>query len=92
MKNLAAILHRKQLAYKQTFFNGNGDLHNNAHIVLKDLRRVSGIDKGGIVISPVTRTVDPLATSYRAGQRDLYLRIVKYLGLDGSAIEGESDE
>jgi hypothetical protein len=34
--------------------------------------------------------VDPYATHYRAGQRDTYLRIVKYLGLDESDFKEES--
>ena len=91
-KNILEIIHRKRAAYTQTFLDAKGQPHANAEIVLKDLRRVAGIDKGGIVVSPITRTVDPLATAYRAGQRDIYLRVVKFLGLDGSAIEEQSDE
>ena len=87
-----AKLDRKRVAYSQTFFDASGKLHPNAAIVLKDLRRASGIDKGGIVISPISRMVDPHATAYRAGQRDIYLRIVKFLDLDGSALEGDDDE
>jgi hypothetical protein len=92
IRNILEIIHRKRAAYIQTFLDATGKPHQNAEIVLKDLRRVAGIDKGGIVISPVTRTVDPLATAYRAGQRDVYLRVVKFLALDGAAAEEQSDE
>lgn len=84
------VIHRKRLAYVQTFLV-NGRPHPNADIVLKDLRRASGIDRGGLVISPISRTVDPYATAYRAGQRDIYLRVMKYLNLDGSQEEPEHD-
>jgi hypothetical protein len=47
--------------------------------VLADLRRFCGITKGGIVVSPVSRTVDPYATIYRAALRDVYLRIAGFL-------------
>ncbi|HQQ71499.1 MAG TPA: hypothetical protein PLL92_14470 [Alicycliphilus sp.] len=85
-------LQRKRVAYSQTFRDGKGELHPNARIVLKDLRRAAGIDKGGIVISPISRMVDPHATAYRAGQRDLYLRVVKMLGLDEAITEDDIDE
>jgi hypothetical protein len=85
-------IYRKRLAYAQTFLDATGKTHPNADVVLADLRKVARMDRGGIVVSPVTRTVDPLATAYLAGQRDVYLRIVKFLGLDGAPIEGEGNE
>ena len=91
-KNILALIHRKRAAYTQTFLDAKGQPHRNADIILKDLRNVAGIDKGGIVVSPISRTVDPMATAYRAGQRDMYLRIMKFLGLDGPAIEEQSDD
>lgn len=85
-------LDRRRVAYSQLFFDANGKLSPNGQTVLADLRKAAGIDKGGIVISPVSRMTDPYATAYRAGQRDLYLRIVKYLGLDGAVIQENDDE
>lgn len=77
-------LQRKRLAYQRTFLDGSSNkLLPYADEVLADLRRVSAIDRGGLVISHVSQMVDPLATAYRAGQRDLFLRIVKFLELDG---------
>ena len=85
-------LHRKKLAYQRTFLNGEGSLHLEAVRVMADLKRFCGISRGGIVVSPVTRTVDPYATAYRAGQRDTYLRIAKFLGLDETDIEEEVND
>jgi|JI10StandDraft_1071094.scaffolds.fasta_scaffold00943_28 hypothetical protein len=65
----------------------NGKLHPNAETVLADLKRFCGINRGGIVVSPVTRTVDPYATAYRAGMRDVYLRVAKFLDLQETDIE-----
>lgn len=81
-------LRRKQLAYQGIFLDGNNRLNPAAQIVLADLKRVAGINKGGIVISPVSRMVDSHATAYRAGQRDMWLRIMKMIGLD----EGDNVE
>ena len=92
LENIRRLIDRKKLAYRQTFLDANGNTHGNADIVLKDLRRVCGIDKGGIVVSPITRVVDSHATAYRAGQRDTHLRIMKFLGLVGPATEDEHNE
>lgn len=72
---------RKRLAYQRTFCGDGSKPHLEAERVLADLRRFCGIDRGGIVVSPVSRMVDSHATTYRAGQRDVYLRIVKMLSL-----------
>lgn len=75
-------IHRKRLAYIRTFCGDGAEPYPDADIVLKDLKRFCGINKGGIVVSPVNRQVDPFASVYRAGQRDVYLRIAKFLGID----------
>lgn len=86
MNKLFAILHRKRLAYLHTFCTADGKLHVEGQRVMADLKRFCGVNKGGIVISPISRTVDPYATAYRAGQRDTYLRISKFLNLDESEL------
>lgn len=79
-------MNQRRLAYVRTFCGDGAKPHPEAEKVLADLRRFCGIDRGGIVVSPVSRMVDPHATAYRAGQRDVYLRIIKFLGLS-EAIE-----
>lgn len=75
-------LHRKRLAYVRTFCDDQGHVHPEAVRVLADLRRLCRMDDGGLVISPVARTVDAHATMYRAGLRDVYLRITRMLNYD----------
>lgn len=69
-------------AYRLTFNGGLHKPHPPGQRVLEDLRRVARIDQGGLVVSPVTRVVDSHASIYRAGMQDMYLRIVKFIGLD----------
>lgn len=83
-------IQRKRTAYQHTFLV-DGKPHPNAHTVLADLKKYCGADREGLVVSPVTRTADPIATAYRAGRRDVYLRICKYLSLDGLDIEDNDD-
>jgi hypothetical protein len=75
--------------YLLTFVGHDGRPNPVADEVLADLRRFCGVHKGGIVISPVTRTADPIATAYRAGQRDVFLRIAGFIGLDIAQPEKE---
>jgi hypothetical protein len=72
----------RRLAYQRTFCGDGTTPHLSGERVLADLRRFAHIDSGGIVVSPVTRTTDPYATCYRAGLRDMYLRIAAHLGID----------
>jgi hypothetical protein len=83
------LLHRKRLAYQRTFLAADGSPGPESDVVLRDLKRFCGINRGGLVVSPISRMTDSHATAYRAGQRDVYLRIVKYLGLDETALEDE---
>jgi hypothetical protein len=83
-------LKRKRLAYLRTLCDEGGKPHQEATIMLRDLKRFCGINKGGIVVSPVTRNVDSHATVYRAGMRDVYLRIAGMINLDETDISENS--
>lgn len=84
-------LKRKRLSYLRTLCDEQGHPHPEAAIMLRDLKRFCGINKGGIVVSPVTRIVDSHATVYRAGMRDVYLRIAQMINLDETDL-GDSDD
>lgn len=85
--NFREYLDRRRLAYQHLFFGATGGVTADAELVLADLRRFCGINKGGIVKNRLTGAVDPYATAYRAGQRDVFLRIAGYLGLDEAQME-----
>lgn len=92
MLTLPERFQRKKVAYQRVFLGDDKRLTLSGSRVLADLKRLCGIDRGGIVVSPITRTVDPYATAYRAGQRDVYLRIVKFLGLEEADVEEPDNE
>lgn len=84
-------LQRRRRAYVNTLcFEGKP--HPEAAVMLADLKRFCGINKGGIVVSPISRTVDSHATVYRAGMRDVYLRIAKMIDLDETELREDSDD
>jgi hypothetical protein len=83
---------RKVLAYQRTF-NGDGKTpHLDGQIILEDLRKFAHIDGGGIVVSPTQQMTDPFATCYRAGLRDMYLRVARMLGLDEADVFDTTEE
>jgi hypothetical protein len=91
LRDAWASIFAKRDAYRFTFKGPDGLVHRQGQEVLDDLRKFSGVDKPGIVVSPVTRVTDPYATAYRAGQRDVYARILKLLNLEDHA-DGRTDD
>lgn len=91
MIDFRALIQRKRMAYVHTFCGDDGRPHPEAQRVLADLRRFCGINRGGIVVSPVSRVTDPYATIYRAAMRDVYLRIVGYIDIDETNSVEEHD-
>lgn len=85
-----ALLRTKQ-AYENTFFGERTEPHPEASRVLADLRKFCGILKGGLIVSPKSGMTDPYATAYRAGQRDVYLRIATFLHLDDKSLFQEPE-
>lgn len=78
-------LARKRQAYRRALCGDGKTPHLDGQIILEDLRKLAKIDGGGIVVSPTQQMTDPFATCYRAGLRDMYLRVAQMLGL------GEAD-
>lgn len=74
-------LFKTSVAYRQCFLNDKGELTPAARIVMADLERFAGVMNGPTVVSPVTRTVDPLATQQRVGRADMLYRAWKMLRL-----------
>lgn len=92
LQRLRERLYRKRAAYRDLFLRGETRPTPAAAVVLADLRKFCGFARGGLVVSPVTRTTDPYATAYRNGMRDVYIRILMMTGLEAADVEGESDE
>lgn len=81
-RELNEIRNRKA-AYARTFMGDDGmNPGVDQAIVLTDLRRFCHADRPTIKISPLTGTVDPIATAVAEGQRQVWLRIMEHLKAD----------
>jgi hypothetical protein len=70
---------RKKQAYRRTFMDANGDLSPEAIVVLDDLRKFCRATGSTAVVSPVSKTIDPLAMAMAEGRREVWNRIQAHL-------------
>lgn len=77
------FLYRKR-DYQSLFLTPNGTPTAAGERVLKDLARFCRANQSTAVVSPVTRSVDPVASALAEGRREVYLRITRHLYLDES--------
>lgn len=77
-KLIARILGRKQ-AYRRTFMAEDGKLGRDAEIVLADLRRFCRASTSTVVVSPVSKQIDPIAMAMAEGRREVWNRIMAHL-------------
>lgn len=88
---LTERINRKRRAYCELFLR-DGKPSPAGAVVLADLKRFCRFNRGGLVVSPVSRMTDPYATAYQNGLRDAYTRILLMTGLDGGEIQDDSGE
>jgi hypothetical protein len=72
-------------AYKACFCDTQGNLTPAGVRVLRDLNHQGYMSRTTVKVSPVTRTVDPVASALAEGRRDLVRRIWAYIELDPTA-------
>lgn len=70
---------RRKLAYRRMFFDASNNLHRDAEVVLADLRRFCRATASTAIISPVTKSVDPIAMAMAEGRREVWNRLMAHL-------------
>lgn len=76
---LRRILARRE-SYRRVFQLQDGKPGNlDAEAVLADLARFCNATEPTTRVSPVSRTIDPLAMAQAEGRREVFLRINKFL-------------
>lgn len=80
-KLIDRILRRKQ-SYRRTFMSEDGKIGRDAEIVLSDLRRFCRASTSTVVVSPVSKSIDPIAMAMAEGRREVWNRIMAHLYVD----------
>jgi hypothetical protein len=80
-KAVRRILNRKH-AYRSVFLDADGNVNRNAEIVLADLRKFCRATSTTVMVSPVSKSIDPLAMAMAEGRREVWLRLIAHLHID----------
>lgn len=66
--------------------DAEGRLTRDGEIVLTDLRRFCRATASTAIISPVSKTIDPLAMAMAEGRREVWNRIIAHLYIDEKTV------
>lgn len=69
-------------AYKACFCGPDGKLTPEGERVLRDLGKFSTFNGSPVRVSPITRTIDPLASMVSAGRAEVVRRVWGLIDLD----------
>ena len=79
-------LFRRRTAYRQLFLLDNGSPNPNAARVLADLKRFCKAQTSTVYVSPISKTIDPLAMAMAEGRREVWNRIQSHLQISDQEI------
>ena len=91
MKDLLAKLRRRKYAYRRLFLGEDG-LNADGQVVLADLAKFCRANSSTAIVSPVSRSVDPIAMAMAEGRREVWLRIAAHLHIDDRVIFNLNEE
>lgn len=83
--NLTSTVRRmlnRKASYRRTFMDASGNVGRDAEIVLADLRRFCRATSSTVMVSPISKTIDPIAMAMAEGRREVWLRIMAHLHID----------
>lgn len=91
MKNLLQKIQKRRYAYRRLFLGENG-LSADGQIVLADLAKFCRATSSTAMISPVSRSVDPIAMAMAEGRREVWLRLMAHLHVDERTVFNLNEE
>lgn len=80
-KAVRRIINRKT-SYRRIFQDASGALSPDGEIVLADLRRFCRATSTTVMVSPISKQIDPIAMAMAEGRREVWLRIMAHLHID----------
>ncbi len=86
IEKLLARIRKRKYAYRRMFLAESGELSPDGETVLADLKKFCRATASTVVVSPVSRSVDPIATAMAEGRREVWLRIMAHLHLEDRAV------
>lgn len=75
-----------------TLLGVDGKPHRHAEMMLADLRRFCRATASTAIVSPVSKTIDPIAMGMAEGRREVWNRIMAHLNLDDRTVINMSED
>ena len=92
MKDVVSRLLWRRQSYKRVFLDQDGKPNRDAEIVLADLKKFCRAQSSTVVVSPVSKTIDPYAMALAEGRREVWNRLASYLYLDDKIVQNLSED
>lgn len=82
LREMAARLFQRRAAYRGVFLDADGRMTVYGEQVLKDLAQFCRFSSSTAIVSPVSRSIDPVAMALAEGRREVFLRIIGAMNID----------
>ena len=89
--DLLAKLRRRRYSYRRLFLGEDG-LNADGQVVLADLAKFCRANSSTAIVSPVSRSVDPIAMAMAEGRREVWLRLMAHLHIDERVVFNLNEE
>jgi hypothetical protein len=91
MRRLLDKIFNRKRCYQLIFLDGDGKVNPNAEVVLADLKRFCRAQTSTAMVSPITKSIDPIAMAMAEGRREVWNRIQAHLHLEDKTVTNLRD-
>lgn len=84
-KIIERLLNRKR-AYRRLFLDQDNNIRGDADIVLADLKRFCRATGTTAMVSPISKSIDPIAMAMAEGRREVWNRIQAHLYIEDKVV------
>lgn len=92
MNALMRRLFRKRQAYRRVFLRDDGELNEDAKVIMTDLAKFCRARGSTAMVSPQTGSIDPIAMAMAEGRREVFNRINEYLHINDNILQNLREE
>lgn len=86
MINPLERLFMRKKAYQRLFLDIDGKMRPDAEIILADLKRFCRATNSTAMVSPVSKSIDPMAMAMAEGRREVWNRLQAFLLMDDKTV------
>lgn len=90
--NIMKRIFRKRQAYRRLFLGDQGQLNEDAKVVMADLAKFCRARSSTAMMSPQSGSIDPLAMAMAEGRREVFNRLNEYLHISDNILQNLREE